>query len=213
MELSRREVLTWSALGTGAVALGNVGNLAGATADRDHGFVFEVDPGMPSNNLLPTPLAALGRFAHEAVVVDPQRGDLYLTEDGSSPNGLVYRFAPNDRSQTYGALRNSGTLTAMSCSLRGTPVPDLSVFSTSGTSLGVEWIAVPDPQAQTVSIRRQFANAQITRSRKFEGAWWGDATGNGKGSNSGHGRGNRKAEKAHIVCSFADAPDNICVSP
>ena len=181
--------------------------LAGANADRDHGFVFEVDPGTPSNNLVPTPLAALGRFPHEAVVVDPQRGDLYLTEDGSAPNGLVYRFAPNDRSQSYGALRNGGTLTAMSCSLRGNHVPDLSVFSTPGTTLTVEWVAVPDPQAQTVSIRRQFANTQITRSRKFEGAWWGDATGNGNGSDAGHGRGNRKAEKAHIVCSFARLGD------
>ena len=178
---------------------------AGLTADRDHGFVFEVDPSTPANNVTPTPLAALGRFAHEAVVVDPNRGDLYLTEDASGPNGLVYRLAPNDRTQTYGALRNGGVLKAMNCSLRGTQVPDLSVFSTPGTTLSVEWVAVPDPLATTVSIRSQFSTTQVTRSRKFEGAWWGDATGNGEGS--GHGRGDRKAEKAHIVCSFARVSD------
>ena len=147
-------------------------------ADRDHGFVFEVDPNSPTNNVTPTPLTALGRFAHEAVCVDPERGDLYLTEDASGPNGLVYRFAPTDRSRAYGALRNGGTLTAMSCSLRGTHVADLSVFSTPGTTLSVEWTVVPDPQAQTVSIRRQLENTLVTRSRKFEGAWWGDATSN-----------------------------------
>ena len=44
---------------------------AGATAAKDHGFVFEVDPNQPSNNVQPTPLTALGRFAHEAVVWTP----------------------------------------------------------------------------------------------------------------------------------------------
>ena len=129
------------------------------------------------------------------------------TSPRTAAHRMDWSIASRDRSQTYGALRNGGTLTAMSCSLRGTHVPDLSVFSTPGTSLDVEWVSVLDPQAQAVSIRRQFDNAQITRSRKFEGAWWGDATGNGEGSNSGHGRGNRKAEKAHIVCSFARLSD------
>ncbi len=182
---------------------------AGPTTDRDHGFVFEVDPQSPSNNVSPTPLTALGRFAHESVAIDPDRGDLYLTEDASAPNGLVYRFTPNDLSQTYGALRNGGTLAAMSCSLRGSHVTDLSVFSVPGTTLDVTWTPVAEPQAQTQSIRKQFDNSQVTRSRKFEGTWWGDATGNGngKGSGSGHGRGDRKAEKAHIVCSFARITD------
>ena len=182
---------------------------AGPTTDRDHGFVFEVDPQSPSNNVSPTPLTALGRFAHESVAIDPDRGDLYLTEDASAPNGLVYRFTPNDLSQTYGALRNGGTLAAMSCSLRGSHVTDLSVFSAPGTTLDVTWTPVAEPQAQTQSIRKQFDNSQVTRSRKFEGTWWGDATGNGngKGSGSGHGRGDRKAEKAHIVCSFARITD------
>ena len=178
---------------------------AGATADKDHGFVFEVDPATPANNVQPTPLIGLGRFAHEAVCVDPNTGVLYLTEDASGPNGLVYRFVPNDTSSAYGTLRNGGALTAMSCSLAGVQVPDLSVFTVPGTTLNVEWIAVPDPQAATVSIRRQLADSQVTRSRKFEGAWWGDATANGDGK--GHGRGNRKAEMAHIVCSFARRSD------
>ena len=84
-------------------------------------------------------------------------------------------------------------------------MPDLSVFSVPGTTLNVQWVAVPDPQAQTTSIRKQFADGEVTRSRKFEGLWWGDATGNGQGS--GHGRGNRKSEMAHVVCSFARRSD------
>ena len=38
------------------------------------------------------PLPALGIFAHEAVTVDPGRGQLYLTED--TPDGRFYRFTP-----------------------------------------------------------------------------------------------------------------------
>jgi secreted PhoX family phosphatase len=173
--------------------------VAGPTADKDHGFVFEVDPGDPSNNVAPTPLMALGRFAHEAVVVDPERGDLYLTEDASAPNGLVYRFRPNDRHREYGALRNGGTLTAISCSRRGVHVPDLSVFSTPGTKLDVNWIPVPDPTAIPLSIRKQFADTEVTRSRKFEGAWWDDG--------EGHGHGDDDNGRALIVCSFARLTD------
>jgi secreted PhoX family phosphatase len=174
---------------------------AGPTADKDHGFVFEVDPAHRFHNLVPTPLTALGRFAHEAVCVDPDRGDLYLTEDASGPNGLVYRFEPNDRSRTYGALRNGGRLTAMRCSLGGTHVPDLSVFADPGTALRVDWVPVPDPQAATLSIRKQLADTEVTRSRKFEGAWWGDATLDRRWYDL------RDTAKAHLVCSFARLSD------
>jgi hypothetical protein len=130
------------------------------------------------------------------VVVDPRSGDLYLTEDASGPTGLVYRFEPSDRTRAYGALRNGGALTAMSYSRNGTHVPDLSVFSSPGTVLQVDWVAVPDPLAATTSTRKQLANTDVTRSRKFEGAWWG---------NSGMGGG----AKAHIVCSFARLSDSL----
>ena len=161
---------------------------SGGAITKDHGWVFEVDPARPANNIDPTPLTGLGRFAHEAVVVDPQRGHLYLTEDASGPNGLVYRFTPNDRRPHYGALRAGGTLDAMTCSDGGTHVPDLSVYTEPGTELSVAWIVVPDPLATTTSIRKQFTNDQVTRSRKFEGTWWAGG-------------------RAYIVCSFARLSD------
>ena len=36
----------------------------------------------------------MGRFAHEAVAVDPLTGIVYQTED-LSPNSGLYRFIPN----------------------------------------------------------------------------------------------------------------------
>ena len=135
-------------------------------------------------------------------MIDPERGDAILTEDASGPNGLVYRFRPTDRSREYGALRNGGALTAMRCTRRDVHVPDLSVFSQLGTTLRVEWVPVPDPSAATTSLRKQFADTEVTRGRKFEGAWWDDTSGSDRRDFLffGHGRG---GGEAHIVCSFA----------
>ena len=67
-------------------------------------------------------------------------------------------------------------------------VPDLSVAEKTGTTYDVEWVKVPDRDATTVKVRMQFNGTwtengstvvkrdgqDITRSRKLEGAWWGD---------------------------------------
>ena len=53
-------------------------------------------------------------------------------------------------------------------------MPDLSVATKPGTTYKVEWVGVPDREATTTSVRKQFTDGQITRSRKLEGMWWGD---------------------------------------
>jgi len=158
--------------------------LATGAFTKNHGYVFEVSPYRPDANVDPQPLTALGRFAHEAVIADPLRGHLYLTEDASAPNGLLYRFTPNRRPNRLHSLREGGRLEAMS----SPGVPDLSVYTELGTTLPVEWKAVPDPSGIPVSVRKQFADAEVTRSRKFEGLWWGNG-------------------RAFIVCSFARLSD------
>ncbi len=85
---------------------------------KDHGFVFEVDPVRTERNVVPTPLPALGRFAHEATTTDPRTGIVYLTEDASGPNGLVYRCLPNQPLRGHGSLRAGGLLQAMRCTDR-----------------------------------------------------------------------------------------------
>jgi secreted PhoX family phosphatase len=148
---------------------------------KRHGYVFEVDPYDQDANRDPRPIKALGRYAHEAVVVDPHAGAIYGTEDAGDPNGLLFRFTPPDSALPLGkgALReladDAGRLAAMRAStLGGAHVPDLSVAVAPGTTYRVTWVKVPDRDATSVSIRKQFSNAQITRSRKLEGMWWGD---------------------------------------
>ena len=147
---------------------------------KDHGYVFEVDPHDRRANRHPEPVKALGRYAHEAVVVDPKRGHLYLTEDAAGPNGLLYRWTPphgfhhgRGRLATLGP--DDGVLQAFRCfDSGGRFVDDLSRVTRIGTVLGVDWVDVPDRDAQQTSVRKQFGPDEVTRARKLEGMWWGD---------------------------------------
>ncbi len=147
---------------------------------KDHGYVFEVDPEDRRANRDPKPLKALGRYAHEAVVVDPRRGHLLLTEDASGPNGLLYRWTPPERFRHgRGRLRaladDAGVLQAFKCfDSGGRFVDDLSRATKTGTVYGVDWVDVPDRDARTTSVRKQFATGEVTRARKLEGMWWAD---------------------------------------
>jgi secreted PhoX family phosphatase len=169
---------------------------AGGALTKDHGFVFEVDPFGNNRNKNPFPLMAMGRFAHEAVAVDPRNSTAYLTEDAGNPNGLLYRFVPTVKTARYGNYRRGGTLTAMLCTDGGQVVTDLSPYSTPGKRLAVQWVPVADPLAAAVSTRKQFqwsgdpsnVGGPVTRSRKFEGAWWGNG-------------------RAYVVTSFARLSD------
>ena len=152
-----------------------------AILGKPHGYVFEVDPFDRAANRDPQPIKALGRYAHEAVCVDPHTGHIYLTEDAGNPNGLLYRWTPPSSVKALGkgVLRgladDAGTLEALQAvTMHGQPVPDLSMAIEPGTTYKTRWVNVPDRDAKTVSVRKQFTDAQITRSRKLEGMWWGD---------------------------------------
>lgn len=67
------------------------------------GRVWECDPQRPGQGVA---RPALGRFAHEAVAIDPATGIAYLTEDADE-NSRFYRFRPD----TPGGL-SSGVLEA-----------------------------------------------------------------------------------------------------
>ncbi|ARF54753.1 alkaline phosphatase PhoX [Streptomyces gilvosporeus] len=147
---------------------------------EDHGYVFEVDPHDRAAGRDPKPVKALGRYPHEAVVVDPKRGHLYLTEDAAGPNGLLYRWTPpkgfeHGRGRLRTLAEDAGVLAAPQCfDSGGRYVDDLSRATKVGTVYGVDWIEVPDRDARTVSVRKQFAAGEVTRARKLEGMWWAD---------------------------------------
>jgi secreted PhoX family phosphatase len=172
-----------------------VDSLAGVdTFQKDHGYVFEVDPFDRNANRNPQPITALGRFEHEAVAVDPRRGDIYLTEDAANPTGLLYRWTPpNGYRGGRGALRRLGPADGVLAAMQafdgaGAHVSDLSLATAIGTTYAIRWNPIPDRDGRTKSTRTQLGDGGTTRSRKLEGAWW-----------AGDG--------AYVVCSFSRETD------
>jgi secreted PhoX family phosphatase len=198
--------------------------------ERDHGYVFEVDPFDRAALVDPRPVKALGRYSHEALAVDPATREVYLTEDASGPNGLVYRWVPPPAFQGgRGALRGlgdtDGVLAAMRCADEaGGHVDDLSRATAPGTTYAVEWVEVPDRDAREASVRKQFDDGRVTRAHKLEGAWWGSGGAYIVSSFSSGHRGQvwfydprRSTFTLRLLFTGdddgADGPDNISVSP
>jgi secreted PhoX family phosphatase len=199
---------------------------------KDHGFIFEVDP-YRQGRTVPEPLAAMGRFQHEAIAVDPRDGTVYETEDAfEKPFGLFYRFLPKNPRGGFGSLRAGGRLEA----LHVPGVPDLSVVQEPGTVLrNVGWKKVPDPLAKETPIRFQdFGSGGITHAQKLEGCYWGgdrvyfvsSFAKKAEGSRADHFGQVWSYEPRHrrltLVIVFGpdadvqtpgESPDNICLAP
>jgi secreted PhoX family phosphatase len=161
------------------------------TYQQNHGYVFEVFDN-DSAHQLPKPIKAFGRYEHEALAVEPNRTQVYLSEDASGPNGLFYRWtAPRGTRLGPGAgatlADTAGKLEAMQIRLDdGSILPDVAYLTSAqlGRPFKVTWTEVPDRDAVSTPTRRQFADGTVTRGKKFEGVW-------------SNGRG------AYIVNSFA----------
>ena len=110
----------------------------------EQGLVWECDP---SGRNPAVAHEAMGRWAHEAVAVDPVDGMLYLTQDHRS--GLLYRYTPD----AYPDL-SAGRLDAM-------------IVAGDGA---VTWGEVADPSGESAKTRDQVPGAFITPGG--EGIWY-----------------------------------------
>jgi uncharacterized protein len=70
---------TWLTCEETELRAGAPGRAGAGPLTKDHGWVFEVDPHNNDNNVSPTPLVGMGRYAHEAVAIDPETNVAYLT--------------------------------------------------------------------------------------------------------------------------------------
>ena len=137
---------------------------------RPHGFVFEV-PSQATGLVDPVPLTAMGRFVHEAAIVDPRTGIVYLTED--RPDSLFYRFLPH----VPGQLARGGRLQALGLAdqrerdLRNWPA-DGSRFAGQGAVLpvggraAVRWIDMDGVASPNGDLKdRGFARGALRFAR------------------------------------------------
>jgi hypothetical protein len=128
---------TWISCEESTIGPGDVAgpNTPPAGVKKPHGYVFEVP--LDGRSSL-TPLAAMGRFVHEAVAVDPQSGIVYQTED-QRRSGL-YRFIP----KTKGRLDAGGRLQMLA--IKSRPRLDLRTGQTAGVRYPIDWVDIHEPE-------------------------------------------------------------------
>jgi uncharacterized protein len=197
--------------------------------EQNHGYIFEVPidthPGMPTQ---PVALKHLGRFAHEAVAVDPATGAVYETEDQGDGSGF-YRFVPSAKPMRPGDLAATRGDFQM-LKVVGAPAYETAINQRIGVALPVEWVPITNPDPTPVSVGGSSTvfleglAAGGARFRRLEGCWYG----NGRiffistnGGNRGFGQvwehDIRRSTLTLLVESpnhdVFDGPDNVCISP
>ncbi len=135
---------------------------------QKHGYNFVV-PLNANNPALVQPLTAMGRFAHEAVAVDPRTGIVYETEDSGDDSGL-YRFVPNNASR----LAVGGALEMLA--VQGQDGYDTLTGQTVGAPLPVRWVPIADPDPDLEGGAAEVAAQGIAGGaavfNRLEGIWW-----------------------------------------
>jgi uncharacterized protein len=136
------------------------------TLGKPHGYVFEA-PAWANGFRPATPIPSMGRFAHEALVVEPWTNITYLTEDAGATSGF-YRHVPHSwlRPLAGGKLQMLKVV--------GQDNVNLGVSFPVGTTFDVEWvdIAQPDPAPGGATPFQQGAALGGAAFRRLEGAWY-----------------------------------------
>lgn len=229
-------VRDWASFG------GSIVNCAGGVAHRDagwitseetvsgptqgfakaHGYNFLV-PATAGGPVAAEPLQAMGRFAHEAVAVDPRTGIVYETEDSGNDSGL-YRFTPNDPDD----LTRGGRLQMLA--VRGREGYSTLTGQVVGQPLPVRWVDIDDPDPDIEAGASQVAAQGLAQGaalfNRLEGIWW-DASTQGvyfnstSGGDAGYGQVWHYEPRADRLTLFfespggsvLDSPDNLLVTP
>ena len=119
--------------------------------ETDTGRVWECDP---SGRKAAQVRSALGVFRHEAVAVDTQNKQLYLTED--QPDGCLYRYS----ARSFDTSGNPSLADGI-----------LEVAEVFGGRIGaVRWHPLPDPLVANTPTRKQISAS--TRFNGGEGIWY-----------------------------------------
>lgn len=142
------------------------------------GYCWECDP-QGKSPLAGKKIPALGKFAHEAIAVDPRDNGIYLTEDRK--DGLFYRFISDQPNPGGRPDLEKGQLQALIV----TADPELFTRRRVATSptgpFACQWVDVDNPEPEFISthyehggdqpIRKQLAG-QATAFDGGEGIWY-----------------------------------------
>jgi uncharacterized protein len=190
---------------------------------QKHGYCFEVVAGA-DGAVRATPLAAMGRFVHEAIAVDARTGVVYLTEDRGAAG--FYRFIP----KRQGKLSEGGKLQMLA--IAGRRQSDLRTGRKAGASMDVSWVDInepdpPDTENSVDAVYRQGVALGAATFARLEGCWYGgdsiyftSTSGGDKRlgqvwqyTPQGKDNGKLKLIFESPEEAVLDMPDNLCVSP
>jgi secreted PhoX family phosphatase len=193
-----------------------------------HGFVFEVDPRDPENELSRTPIRDMGFFSHEAVDIDPRSGIVYLTEDdfrgvidptdpsNDKRSSFLYRYLPNDRRPRPRALQRGGRLEALA--IEEAPGQDADFFD-SGQRFGIVWRAVNSEEPHDDALAKGCVRFNRLEGCHFAGgAFWFADTAGGEGRLGQIFRYLPGTETLELFLEATDSndmesPDNVTIAP
>lgn len=209
-----------------------VGSDSISSAGRKHGYVFEcaADPSRTSAQ----PIIGMGRFAHEAVAIDPNSGIAYLTEDSSGKSGF-YRYIPQVTPGSLGSLAQGGRL--QMAKVKGRNNVNIAPAQLE-QSYELEWVDIADPDANRGNAVGPDGAAISSAAGPFVQGWAQGALRMNRGegiwyhagkmyvmdtSGGNVGRGaiwELDLSEQSLLCIYAsaselvgDAGDNLCVSP
>lgn len=94
----------------------------------------------------PKTIRSAGRFAHEAVAVDPKTGYFYQTEDNFGFPSGSYRYKAPRNPMEVGELRDGGRLEMLK--VRGERNAELYHGQTPGITYEVAWVRIDDPDTR-----------------------------------------------------------------
>ncbi len=169
------------------------------------------------------PLSGLGRFAHEAVAVDPANGVIYETEDSGDDSGF-YRYLPYDARRP----EKGGQLQMLA--VKGQPNHDTKTGQVLGKELPVRWVRIDDPdpdlEGGAPEVAKQGAAKGAALFNRLEGIWYDRRSGgfffvSTSGGDAGFGQvWYYDARENHLALWFEspggsvlDSPDNLLVTP
>lgn len=189
---------------------------------QKHGYNFLV-PTSANGPTDPVALTAMGRFAHEAVAVDPRTGFVYETEDDGNDSGF-YRFRP----RRPWDLTRGGRLEMLA--VRGEPQRQMITGQEVGRSLPVEWVPIDDPdpdlEGGAIPVALQGIAAGGALFNRLEGIWYDPRSGgfyfnSTSGGDAATGQVWHYSPRREQITLFfespggsvLDSPDNLLVTP
>jgi secreted PhoX family phosphatase len=169
-----------------------------------------------------------GRFHREGIVLDPDTGIAYQTEDHKL--GCLYRHVPEDPANPFGpgrlqALQINGVIHTDRYATWGQECDPSPVPLVQGESFRVKWVDIEDAHAQTMTARDQGAEAGATMfsrgegiCREPDGKIWFAATCAGPVQSGQLWQFDPQAETLTLIFEVQDPsvcslPDNLVVAP